>query len=89
MYYQYTCSLCGDDIEIEQSPNDPIPSKVDCVICRCKECAPRNWKGIKIHIPDWFKSGNWDNDDNNPASRSHISKRIQHSRPSGREKVYY
>jgi putative FmdB family regulatory protein len=90
MFYSYICTICQEEVETQQSPNDPIPASVDCPTCEGKKTAKRDYRRARIHIPDWFKTGHWDNDDNNPASRSHVSRRMQHSHPSGREgKIYY
>jgi DNA-directed RNA polymerase subunit RPC12/RpoP len=89
MFYQYVCEICSEEIETQQSPNDPIPKAVDCPSCDGKKIAKRNYRGSIIHIPESFKATSWDNDDNNPTSVSHLSRRLQHSHPSGREGPIY
>ena len=89
MFYEYTCEVCGEEIEKQYRITEAIPSKVNCPSCEGKKTASRNWKGSRIVIPESFRAVSWDNDDNNPASVGHISRRIIHSHPSGREGALY
>jgi hypothetical protein len=92
MFYDYICDTCGAEKEIARSPvTDKIPQHLRCTECLSngkKSWMNRNWNS-RIHIPDWFKATNEEQDGDNPTNLSHLKDRMNHTRPSGKEKIYY
>lgn len=94
MWYNYICDECGSTREIKASIKAKKPARLHCVECATNgknSWMHRDWQngGPQIHVPEWFKATSEEQDGNNPSNMSHLKDRIQHSRPSGKEKVYY
>lgn len=87
MTYDYKCE--SEHITtLVQSIKDPTPKTVVCEVCG-KE-ANRDWgAGSSVIIPESFKATSdvYNSDDlSNPKV---LGRRLNHTRPSGKSKIYY
>jgi len=87
MFYSYICEECNKEIEIQMSPKEKIPRKIECT--HCGHWAYRNYKGASIIVPEWFRSVSSSQNGDNPTNLSNLRNRLNHTRPSGREKIYW
>lgn len=80
MIYQYICEKCEAIKEVDRSIKEGPPKIVEC---GCGENMHRVWGSSTILIPDHFKAVG------EGVDVSEIGRRINHSRPSGKRKVFF
>ncbi len=85
MIYEYLCQKCDKIIEKKMTMVEDHPKTIKCPTC--KEDATRYLGSVKIHIPESFQA-KFINEDNY-ANPDNLNSKFKHSRPSGREKIYY
>ncbi len=86
MVYEYKCSK-GHLTDHVQSIQDPVPKEIVCEVCG--ESAPRSWGTTQVFIPEHFRATSEYYNSDSLADPSVLNNRLKHSRPSGKEKIYW